>query len=467
MTSHDWPQRRPPARPARRALICVVAWLAALLAVAPLAAVDGDLDPSFAGDGKASFDIPDGLYDETAYYVRADAAGNLIVGGRAGGDAVLLRVWADGTRDTAFGTSGWVQDVFASSHDLVGLELQADGSILALGSTFTSGSDLLARILADGTLDASFGSGGRRQLDGAPVTAGEYFLARAMAVDHQGRVVVAGECHNCGPELLVTRRLANGDPDPSFGFAGWARFAGAGHGIVGCNPSWSCLDWDVMVGADGRTTIASGLLDVYRLDPVGDLDGSFGGGDGHVEVPLGLDAVTAAVLDPVSAAVYLGLRYGSLHDGTMAGGVARLLPDGSLDTDFGFGGFSNLTLEEGAWILDLALQSDGRVVAVGVIDANGAQEAGFYLARLLPDGSLDPSFDDNGVARYEFDLSTNGRDLANAVTLSSGKAVVAGVVEKEDSQLGGAVGIVRTQSALIFTDAFEPGTTAIWSSSVP
>ncbi len=467
MTSHESPQRRPAGRVPCRVPSWVAAWLAALLTVAPLAAIDGDLDPSFAGDGKVSFDIPDGAADETAHYVRADADGNLVIGGRANGEAVLLRVWADGTRDTDFGTSGWVQDVFASWNFLVGLELQADGTILALGSTFSSDSNILARFLADGSLDASFGSGGRRQLDGAPVTGDEHFAARGMAVDDQGRIVVAGTCRGSVGELMVTRRLPNGNPDPSFGFAGWARFAGTGHGIISCNPLWSCLDWAVVVDADGRTTIASGEMEVFRLDPVGDLDGNFGGGDGHVVVPLGLERNMAAALDPMSGDLYLGLSDGDLHSGTMAGGVARLLPNGSLDTGFGFAGFTNLTLEEGAWILDLALQSDGRLVAVGVIDANGAQEAGFYLARLLPDGSLDTSFDDNGVARYEFDLSVSGRDLANAVTLSGGKAVVVGVVEKDDSQLGGAIGILRTKSDLVFTDAFEPGTTAAWSASAP
>src|SRR5438105_3059188 len=107
-------------------------------------------------------------------------------------------------------------------------------------------------------------------------------------------------------------------------------------------------------------------------------------------------------------------------------GVARFLPDGSIDTSFGggdgeaivwfrfppngcFGGFN-----------DVAVQPDAKVVAVGV----ACGEVG--VARFLPDGTLDPTFGSGGTVRTP--VSKRGEDAeANAVTLQpDGKIVVAG-----------------------------------------
>jgi hypothetical protein len=68
----------------------------------------------------------------------------------------------------------------------------------------------------------------------------------------------------------------------------------------------------------------------------------------------------------------------------------------------------------------------------------------------------------NGWATYDFDLTTHGRDIANTVTLVGGKAVAAGVAENNSSSAGGAIALVRTQSALIFNDGFERGSESAW-----
>src|SRR5690606_33586924 len=111
---------------------------------------------------------------------------------------------------------------------------------------------------------------------------------------------------------------------------------------------------------------------------------------------------------------------------------------------------------------DLELQSDGKVLAAGMLDPIGDEEASFYVVRLLPDGSLDPTFDNDGRVVVDFDLTTNGRDVANGLTLSGGRVVLAGTVENAGSNNGGAFGLARLQSTLIFTDGFESGSTVAW-----
>jgi uncharacterized delta-60 repeat protein len=101
-------------------------------------------------------------------------------------------------------------------------------------------------------------------------------------------------------------------------------------------------------------------------------------------------------------------------------------PDGSSDGSFGtdahvyasFGGNGNAD-----WAHDLALQPDGRLVAVGSCDAGG-----FALARFEADGALDRSFGDRGIIRLESTSWGVRLSEARAVTLqSNGETVVPGV----------------------------------------
>jgi hypothetical protein len=108
--------------------------------------------------------------------------------------------------------------------------------------------------------------------------------------------------------------------------------------------------------------------------------------------------VADLALDPVSGKVLLSLRDNDVN--LDAGVVVRLDSAGNLDTGFGTAGIADLTLEEGSWMSALTLQSDGRIVLAGHIDHTGSQQGGFLVARLLPSGARDNSFDGNGVARY-------------------------------------------------------------------
>ena len=149
----------------------------------------------------------------------------------------------------------------------------------------------------------------------------------------------------------------------------------------------------------------------------GTLDPSFGSG-GTMEPPLG--EARAVAIQPNGRIVVAGATSQDRF------GVARYLPDGSVDTSFGggdgealvwfkappngcFGGFN-----------DVVLQPDARIVATGV--ACGA----VGVARFLPDGTPDPSFGQNGTVRTPVS-KTGGRAEANAITLQpDGRIVVAG-----------------------------------------
>mgnify|MGYP001183622656 CR=1 FL=1 len=456
--------RLPHSHTCRIASLAIVAAMGSL--ALPARAADGNLDPTFSGDGKALFDIIDGQFNETGYYVRGLPDGAAIVAGHVASRQALLKVRANGTLDTAFGVNGWALDLFGSYLSLAGLDIAGDGKILVVGSDYATQITAIARLLADGTPDPDFGAGGIVEITDAPVTGSAYFVAQGATLDSAGRLLVAGYCRSnpcTGLGSMITRRDAEGDPDPEFGSAGWAAFnPSLSNNVISCPGAWSCLDNPIEADSDGGLFYGGALsLEILRVDAFGDADSTFGG-DGLVELNLAFVGIEALEHDPVSGALYVAMISGALANGDMATGVARLLPNGELDTQYGFLGLSNLTLGSGSWILDLELQSDGKLLAVGVLDATGVEEGQFLLARLDSDGLLDPTFDGNGWATYDFDLTASGRDIANAVALVGGRAVAVGVAENNNSSSGGAVAVVRTQSTLIFTDGFERHSLSAW-----
>ena len=79
-------------------------------------------------------------------------------------------------------------------------------------------------------------------------------------------------------------------------------------------------------------------------------------------------------------------------------------------------------------MLDLTVQSDGKLVGVGMIRGTAGAHQNFALVRLLADGTLDPSFDGNGVRNVEFGLPASGDDQAAFATLAGGRLVAVGTV---------------------------------------
>jgi uncharacterized delta-60 repeat protein len=130
---------------------------------------DGSLDSSFGGDGLVVTDLDDN--NEMAADVAVQADGRIVVAGHRGWpgpvpgeDFLLVRYNADGSLDPSFGNGGLVVTDFDGDNETAeAIALLADGRMVAAGKTIPeSGSEFaLARYHADGTLDASFGSGGK------------------------------------------------------------------------------------------------------------------------------------------------------------------------------------------------------------------------------------------------------------------------------------------------------------------
>src|SRR5439155_1705439 len=151
-----------------------------------------------------------------------------------------------------------------------------------------------------------------------------------------------------------------------------------------------------------------------RYNDDGTLDTTFSG-DGKVTTDFqsgNLDAANGVVAQSDGEIVAAGLVYTSQTDAKFA--LIRYNSDGTLDTTFSGDGNVNADLSSKEdYGLDVAMTSEGRVVAAGIASADGSNPT-FGLARFATDGTLDTTFDGDGKVTTDF---TSAVDYASGVAI--------------------------------------------------
>jgi len=208
--------------PIRLTVIVVAALIAWLPGGAPIAhAAAGDLDPSFGTGGKVTTDFGAINADGRSVVVQGD--GKIVVAGFSGccgsNDFALVRYATDGSLDPSFGTGGKVTTDLGAADLALSMVVQSDGKIVAAGWS-SNGSDevfALVRYATDGSLDPSFGTGGKVTTDlGAVNDDGE-----SVVVQSDGKIVVAGYSGiGSTRDVALVRYATDGSLDPSFGTGG-------------------------------------------------------------------------------------------------------------------------------------------------------------------------------------------------------------------------------------------------------
>jgi uncharacterized delta-60 repeat protein len=210
-------------RPARsvtcapRCLTVLLALLFCLLALDSTAYGAGELDPTFDGDGRVLTDFGGSEFGDD---IALQADGKIVAVGStstAGGDFGLARYNPDGSLDPTFDSDGRVVTDFGAGEDAFGVAIQADGKIVAAGETntgFVPSLDFaLARYNPDGSLDPPFDGDGRVVTDFG--TAGEG--AFGVAIQADSRIVAAGLSNVLSNEnFALARYNPNGSLDPTF-----------------------------------------------------------------------------------------------------------------------------------------------------------------------------------------------------------------------------------------------------------
>jgi uncharacterized delta-60 repeat protein len=180
----------------------------------------------------------------------------------------------------------------------------------------------------------------------------------------------------------------------------------------------------IVVGVASASILSSAAL---ALAAGGDLDPGFGG-DGKVITNLtpGFDVAHAVAVQPDGKILAVGRAGGSDVDGgTFA--LVRYEADGRLDATFGSGGKVTTDFDGPDEAANaVALQANGAIVVAG---RAGGHHAHFALARYTDDGNLDPSFGSNGKVTLEL---TPGDDVASSLLIQAdGKIVAVGTANAD------------------------------------
>lgn len=180
----------------------------------------------------------------------------------------------------------------------------------------------------------------------------------------------------------------------------------------------------------------------------GDLDASFDG-DGIVMTPIGtVDQAFAMAVDGDGRVVLAGFAFTTPTKKDFA--LARYNANGTLDTTFSADGRVMLNFGAGTddEAFDVAIDSSGRIVVAGS-STNGSQ-TDFAIARLLANGTPDPSFDTDGLVTTDF---AGGADVANGVAITSGDGVVA--AGSAFTGVGSDFALARYSSTGVLDPAFD------------
>ena len=411
---------------ARFSGVSVVAAAACVVLLAPSAhaAGSGKVVTEFAGGGAAAFDV----------VVQPD--GRTVAAGTAGSAIALTRYNTDGSLDPTFGTGGRVTTTIATfAARANAVVVLGDGRILAAGTrTQTARTDptrpprlvaadfVLARYAANGTLDPSFGSGGIVVTEFAP---GSFDFADDLAVQSDGRIVVAGEAAG---DFALARYTADGTLDATFGTGGKVTTDFAGRGGDEAT--------GVVVQPNGRIVAAGFAIrpttntdfGVARYNADGTLDTTFGSG-GRVATNLGEvtdngltteDQAADVVVQPDGRVVLVGSA--GVHEFALV----RYTAAGALDGTFGRGGVVRTDVVTDGFLggtdraFGAAPQPDGKIIAAG-----WSGDDDFALVRYTANGALDGGFGAGGKVLTKF--SQSGSNRADAVTvLGDGRIVGAG-----------------------------------------
>ena len=187
-----------------------------------LLAVAGSLDPSFSDDGLASFN--GGGVGWTAHAVAVQTDGKTVVAGASGFDVTVVRFNVDGTPDTTFGPTH-NGSVFTHvgpagiTSAAYAVAIQPDGKIVVAGASNNDFDPCVLRYNTDGTLDKTFDGDGIKTIDFGVTSISATLYAVALQSD--GKIVVAGDDYqglliNDDDDFAVARLNTNGSLDSSF-----------------------------------------------------------------------------------------------------------------------------------------------------------------------------------------------------------------------------------------------------------
>ena len=440
--------------------------------------VNGTQDSSFGLRGMATVpfqfsDVNDDYDDASVSQILVQPNGQIVLAGpRDHGDEtrgwVLSRLNSDGSVDALFGNEGIVIPNLqlpgpSGGISIGGLALQSDGKIVVGGVDPSSsypegyGSFIVLRLFADGSTDSTFHSSDLNYFtSSSEVNLG---LVGATAMSPDGSIIVAGNVSNnfssfqsgyqsgisvfrlqgdSSAAATSSATPANpsgdvpGDPDPTFAFQG--RTLLNDPSPVAIPSALTTRVKATTVLPNGQILLAGsigtvgnngeGQFYLERLNSDGTIDTSFGSG-GIVTTSIGPNAFATSMLVLSNGQIILG---GATDDSATAPtnanfAMVRYNANGSVDTTFGSNGIVITDFPGNEEIDSMALSLSGQVIAAGAYFLY--PNVGFDVARYNTNGSLDTTFNGNGMLSYNLG-ETGSNSFPPAIGVQSDSKIVIG-----------------------------------------
>ncbi len=372
----------------------------------------GSLDSSFGWSGVVETPI---FYRSVGRDVAIQADGKIVVVGHSTTNSssyfVVARYNSNGSLDPTWDVDGVVTTSVIPwvACSATGVALQSDGKIVVVGNSDSGFA--LVRYQIDGSIDSSFGLAG---IVISPIASAD---AKSVAIQSDGKIVVAGSIYDGSNfDFMISRYHSDGSVDSTFDLDGMVITA-IGKGFDGAR--------SVAIQVDGKIVVAGpssvGACTILRYNTNGALDSTFDyDGMATTSIALGFSANSIA-LQSDGKIVAAGNSYNGQY---AVYALARFINNGALDNTFDTDGVVTTEIGPYSTPSSVAIHADGKIVVAGSISYAGSY-ADFVITRYLINGTLDSTFDSDGITTtYIMGSPTN---IAYAVAIQKdGNIVVAG-----------------------------------------
>ncbi|MBX7107772.1 MAG: T9SS type A sorting domain-containing protein [Chitinophagales bacterium] len=413
------------------------------------AQVPGTPDSSFAVNGIQLLQPSSGF--DNAYSIAMLDDGKMLIGGASevsgpgNWDVVVYRLNPDGSIDETFGNNGFAYNDYQNYSQYVrSMKRLSNGKLLFVGGAEVNFQvDVFATQLnEDGTPDTDFGDNGTVLI---PIGTGED-ICMAAVEQADGKIVIVGNYGVASTTFtnpVAIRLNTDGSLDDDYGTNGIA-LIDAGYNYESAEDVILMDDGGIM--ATGYAGNSHYDILSFRLDGSGQLNPNYGiNGIAVYNLNNGDDMAYAITKSPVDGKILIGGKVGS--GSTKTDFLVMAVNEyGLIDSSFGTNGKTSQNIKVNDAGLDLAVQSNGRIILGGTAGAGFATND-FAICRFNQDGSIDSTFGTNGSTLSE--ISSFFSDIEDVALQPDGKIVACGIAASANNDMG----IVRYKGDDVATGA--------------
>jgi uncharacterized delta-60 repeat protein len=334
------------------------------------------------------------------------------------------------TYDTTFSGDGKSYVSMGNQSSIGGqtpkLKIDSDGKIVIVNSGRTNGGGsqdmMICRLDTNGVLDNTFNGNGVLFVD-MTGAGSQPDQASDFDFDAQGNIYAVGATRTGGTPLDNDFAVIKVSPTGQL----VSSFDGDGKKLF--NPTGTAeFATGVRVLSDGKIVFggsAGSNVILMKMDSTGALDNTFNG-TGSTSINFGSSMDMYGMdLDSDERIIIAG----TVYTPSTNSGVARCLPSGILDPNFGTGGKLNINIGTGDnEVFSLVVLNDDKILINGAVN-NVSTGYDFLVARIDTSGSLDLSFNNTGFVTQNL-VTGNVDEYANAMAVTAdGRIVFSGTVE--------------------------------------